>query len=474
MSVFTALSLASLLFFPRFASAKALPCPECEEEPLPVIITTTEPCPHEHGCNHPHKPIPHKPTPPPVIVTEPCHEGCDHPKPPPYTPHVLTSTISTCRKPSSIIPYTSGSTIFLFSSCVPSTLWYTPTPSTMWYTQNETCDVAPPSTVYQSITIPGGTSITTSISTATVYQNGTAPPAQTITLPGSGSVVTITSFQYASTLSPLVITSYESIPESCPAPLTPAAQTMTTTIFESGSVPAAQTVILTSYESGVAPPAQTVTLTSFGPGSSFPAETVVLTSYESGIAPPAQTITLTSYESGVAPPAQTITYTSIGPGSSLPAETVVITSYQSGSAPPAQTITLPPSTNTLTVTSYESGSPPATITLVETTVQGVTSDIFLTSTEISTTTSFTTGEHSFVMPHYCLLTYLVLTTIFETATATQTDLTVSSAPGETVITTLGITYTTQLTAGTSYATETIGTQTIVVRSCFSVVMLSHS
>ena len=57
--------------------------------------------------------------------------------------------------------------------------------------------------------------------------------------------------------------------------------------------------------------------------------------------------------------------------------------------------------------------------------------------------------------------YVVFSTIVQTETATTID--VSSAPGETVITTLGITYTTQLPAQTSYATETVGTQTVVVR-----------
>lgn len=338
MSVFTAFSLASLLFFTSLVSSKALPCPDCVEEPLPVFVTTTEPCPHEEGCYNLHKP-----TPPPVVITEHCHgnEGCNHPKPPPYTPHVLTSTISTCRKPSSIIPYTSGSTTFLFSSCMPST---------MWYTQNVTCNSLPPaSTIYQSITIPGATAISTSISTATVYQNGTAPPAQTITLPGSGSVLTITSYQYATTPSPLIITNYESIPATCSSVGAPEAQVMTTTIYQSGTTPPAQTIVLTSYQSGVAPPAQTTTI------------------FQSGTPPPAQTVVLTSYESGVAPPAQTITYTSIGPGTTLPRETLVITSYASG-------------------------SPPATITVVETTVSDAYSDVFLTSTLVSTTTSLTTGK----------------------------------------------------------------------------------
>lgn len=302
MSVFTALSLVFLFLHPQLALGKALPCPDCEVEPPPVIITTTEPCPHAEGCNHPHKP-----TPPPVIITEHCHEGCNHPKPPP-TPNVLTRTISTCRKPSSIIPYTSGSTTYLFSSCMPST---------MWYTQNATCESSPPSTIYQSITIPRATSVSTSISTATVYQNGTAPPAQTITLPGGGSVLTVTSYQYASTPSPLIITSYEGIPTTCP-----------------------------SIE---APPAQTTTI------------------YESGTPPPAETVVLTSFESGVAPPAESITYTSIGPGTTLPAQTVV-------------------------VTGYASGSPPATVTLRETSIQGITNDVYLTSTLVSTTTSLTTSK----------------------------------------------------------------------------------
>jgi len=278
MSVLTtALSLAFLLFNSRFTNASALACPDCEDEaPPPVFITTTEPCPHEEGCHHNHKP-----TPPPVIVTEPCHEGCDLPKPPPHTPHVFVSTIATCRKPTrSIIPYTSGSQTFLVSSCAPSTLWYTPTPSTLWYTQNASCDSYPaPSTVYQSITIPGATSVTTSISTATVYANGTAPPQQTITLAGSGSVLTVTSYQYASTPPALVVTSYESIPATCPSVQAPPRELITTTIYQSGTAPPAQTVVLTSYQSGVAPPAQTITYTSFGAGSALPAETVIITSY---------------------------------------------------------------------------------------------------------------------------------------------------------------------------------------------------
>lgn len=58
----------------------------------------------------------------------------------------------------------------------------------------------------------------------------------------------------------------------------------------------------------------------------------------------------------------------------------------------------------------------------------------------------------------------MLTTIFETATATQTELTISSAAGETIITTRDLTYTTQLPAQTSYATQAVGTQTVVVSS----------
>ena len=229
MSVFTASSLFFLLLSTPFSTASALPCPECEEgyppppayhhpqPPPPVIVT--EPC---DECEHDHHPPSYPHTPPPVIVTETCDE-CEHHHHP--TPKVLTSTISVCRQTKhSITPYTSGKSTFYFSSCHPST---------MWYAENATCETA--------------TLTTTSISTATLYRNGTAPSAITVTsfatLTGAGPI------QYSTK----IVTSIESVP--------------------------AETVITTK-------PAQQITFTSYAP-----AQTVTKTR-------PGQYITLTSYASG--------------------------------------------------------------------------------------------------------------------------------------------------------------------------------
>lgn len=62
------------------------------------------------------------------------------------------------------------------------------------------------------------------------------------------------------------------------------------------------------------------------------------------------------------------------------------------------------------------------------------------------------------------MNFSVFSTIVETETATTIDLevSVSSAAGETLIATQDVTYTTELPAQTSYATVTVGTQTVVV------------
>lgn len=237
MSVFTALCFAFLLCFSPLVRASALPCPECEEEmPPPVIVTKTEPCDECEEHNQQQQ------TPTPVIITEQCDE-CEHNHL--QTPHpvsaVFTSTISTCGRPTrSVIPYTSGSSTFYVSSCIPSTLWHTAMPSTMWYTQNGTC--GPQSTVFENIT-----TVSTSISTATIYQNGTAPPAITITGSGQVSTLTVTSFppqtgpvQFQTLVSTLVST-----------------QSITYTSYASGSPPATVTLVST----------QEVTTTSFESGS---------------------------------------------------------------------------------------------------------------------------------------------------------------------------------------------------------------
>ena len=171
MSVFTAATFFVLLVFYPLSLASALPCPECEEGYPPPVVVVTEPC--EECEDHPY-------TPPPVVVTETCHE-CEEHHP---TPHVLTETISVCRRstPSkSIIPFTSGTHTYLFSSCIPSTMFYT-----------------------HNITAASITSIstTTSISIRTVFPNNTQvapvqtayPNASTITItkPGSAAVQTET------------------------------------------------------------------------------------------------------------------------------------------------------------------------------------------------------------------------------------------------------------------------------------------
>ena len=106
-------------------------------------------------------------------------------------PQISTVSVCQAQRPASFIPYTSGTSTFYISSCIPSTSWYTPTPSTMWYTQNATTIFANinqpgasclhPSTVYVSITVPASISTLTTISTVFEYRNGIAPPAQTIT-----------------------------------------------------------------------------------------------------------------------------------------------------------------------------------------------------------------------------------------------------------------------------------------------------
>jgi len=188
MSFFTTFFFASLYLFSHVA-AVADPCPECEAMSMqPPVVTKTEPCCECGECED------MMPTPAPVIVTktEPCCEcgECDEM---PSTPAVLTSTISVCGTTShkSILPYTSGSATFWMSSCVPSTLWWTPSPSTMWYTRNVTASTCAPA---NTVTLPGSTAISTTTSTVIRYNNGTAPPAQTVT-------VTATSLQgYTSTM----------------------------------------------------------------------------------------------------------------------------------------------------------------------------------------------------------------------------------------------------------------------------------
>ncbi|KAK0265837.1 hypothetical protein LTS09_001074 [Friedmanniomyces endolithicus] len=195
MSFPTAAWLALFCFLSHVA-ATAAPCVECEEGmemPAPVIITTTEPC-----CE--------------------CGECEEMPM---TTPAVFISTVSVCAATtpqSSIIPYTSGSSTYWVSSCVPSTLWYTPSATTMWYTQNASALTCAPETsvVYSTTTAPG---------------SGSCLPPSTITLPATTS-------------------------------------TASTTIYSNGTAPPAQTVVTTavstvfSYRSGTAPPAQTITVTS--------------------------------------------------------------------------------------------------------------------------------------------------------------------------------------------------------------------
>ncbi|KAK1084237.1 hypothetical protein LTR33_002780 [Friedmanniomyces endolithicus] len=186
----------ALFCFLSHVAATAAPCLECEEGmemPPPVIIITTEPC-----CE--------------------CGECEEMPM---TTPAVFISTVSVCAATtvqSSIIPYTSGSSTYWVSSCVPSTLWYTPSATTMWYTQNASALTCAPETsvVYSTTTAPG---------------SGSCLQPSTITLPATTS-------------------------------------TASTTIYSIGTAPPAQTVITTavstvfSYQSGTAPPAQTVTVTS--------------------------------------------------------------------------------------------------------------------------------------------------------------------------------------------------------------------
>ena len=204
MSVFTATTFLFLLIFSPLSLASALPCPECEEGYPPPVVIITEPC--DECEHHPH-------TPPPVIVTEPCHE-CEEHHP---TPHVLTETISVCRRTSptkSITPFTSGSHTYLISNCIPST---------MWYTHNETA--APITSI----------STTTSISIRTVFPNNTqVGPVQTaypnastiyITKPGSAPVQIET----------LISTSY--------------APPATYTSYASGSPPATVTFVTTQVQS---------------------------------------------------------------------------------------------------------------------------------------------------------------------------------------------------------------------------------
>ncbi|KAK0278633.1 hypothetical protein LTR35_004332 [Friedmanniomyces endolithicus] len=171
MSFPTAAWLA-LFCFLSHVTATAAPCLECEEGmemPAPVIVTTTEPC-----CE--------------------CGECEEMPM---TTPAVFISTVSVCAATtpqSSIIPYTSGSSTYWISSCVPSTLWYTPSATTMWYTQNASVLTCAPETsvVYSTTTAPGSGSClppstitlpaTTSTASTIIYSNGTAPPAQTVTV----------------------------------------------------------------------------------------------------------------------------------------------------------------------------------------------------------------------------------------------------------------------------------------------------
>ena len=288
MSVFTATTFLFLLIFSPLSLASALPCPECEEGYPPPVVIITEPC--DECEQHPH-------TPPPVIVTEPCHE-CEEHHP---TPHVLTETISVCRRTSptkSITPFTSGSHTYLISSCIPST---------MWFTHNETA--APITSI----------STTTSISIRTMFPNNTqVGPVQTaypnastiyITKPGSAPVQIET----------LISTSY--------------APPVTYTSYASGSPPATVTFVTTQVQSFTTTRVETtqhvqnrlITVT-------LPPSTQRVTSTQRIIS--TQRITETSYASGK-PPATV---------------TVVTTHVERVRVPTRITMTLSPSTQRITTT----------------------------------------------------------------------------------------------------------------------------
>jgi hypothetical protein len=365
--IMTVLSFAiyALLSCVSNVAAAAATCPECElgmSMPPPRIITTTEPCCECGECEEPT-------TQPVVTMTEPCCEcgECDSDI---TTQPVFISTLSVCASSSrsSIIPYTSGSSTFYFSSCVPSTLWYMPSVTTAWYTPNATAPTCTPQTsiITRTTTVGSGLQqVTTLVTTAlsTIYVNGTAPSAH--------SVMSTAIF----------------------------------TVYESGTLLPAQTIVSTAYstiyEISTPPPAQTMTTTSIS--------TAVSTIYESGTPPPAQTettvSTVYSYISGTASPAQTITVTSVQ----------------------AYTTDLCFTSDILT-------------TLPAITVTGST-------TIISTTTEVRTGQDS-----DCSRLWHDTDQLPVTSTIVQTEI-------DTATSTNDITFTSQ--PETSYATVTVGTQTIV-------------
>ncbi|KAK8875278.1 GPI anchored cell wall protein [Apiospora arundinis] len=215
---------------------------------------------------------------------------------------------------------------------------------------------APPAPPPQTVTVPGSAPPAQTVTVPgsappakTVTVPGSAPPAQTVTVPGSAppapppQTVTIPG---SAPPAPPAQTVYSTVPGS--APPAPPAKTVTvpgpapppqTVTGQCPAPPAPQTV---TGQCPTPPAPQTVTVN----GPAPPAATVT---GQCPAPPPAQTITV----NGPAPPAATVTGQCPAPP---PAQTVTV----NGPAPPAATVTgqcpAPPAPQTVTVTAPGGGN----------------------------------------------------------------------------------------------------------------------
>ncbi|KAK7990178.1 cytochrome c/c1 heme lyase [Apiospora arundinis] len=195
----------------------------------------------------------------------------------------------------------------------------------------------PPAPPASTVTVPGSAPPAPPPQTVTVP--GSAPPAQTVTVPGSAPPAKTVTVPGSAPPGPDSQTVYSTVPGS--APPAPPAKTVTvpgpapppqTVTGQCPAPPAPQTV---TGQCPTPPAPQTVTVN----GPAPPAATVT---GQCPAPPPAQTITV----NGPAPPAATVTGQCPAPP---PAQTVTV----NGPAPPAATVTgqcpAPPAPQTVTV-----------------------------------------------------------------------------------------------------------------------------
>lgn len=417
MSLVTILSLIFLaLFTPAsLSSAAPEPCPDCEEAaPPPVLVTKTQDC-AEDEC-HQYKTV--------------------------ATPFVFTSTVSTCRtrKPHGLSLYTSGTSTFYVPHCEPTTFTHTE--------QGGTCKSVLPETVYESVTLPGSTSVSTC--TVTAFANGTAAlPAQTFTLTetriGGRKVETVTKKER------ITLTKYANGPPNGTVTLI-STYTQTRTKRRTGGGGGGKGETTTVYANN------TITPTCPRTRAGRPAvKTVYVTiSLEASVdlvgrtrtrtRTPTPAIETTSSCSVVA----TVTITRTR-GRTVPAEAPTCIASTQTIVGSASTITqtLPGSASTTTIattvtqygTSCAPSAPSNGVTVVSTHIR---------TTTIPTIQTITATVSTCASASASVITSTVFSTIFQTATR----------PGQTVVSSLPITLTTRLPAITTYATITQGTATL--------------